>query len=104
MDARNTLRLLPWSSPEGKPCFLASASEGGHLSRLADETEDLQLSEGLEVLVAARKLLGDPLSPNVEVRYTAIRLSECLADALRVAESRCRRLPLPGDTSGGDGP
>lgn len=45
------------------------------------------------MLVAARKLLGDPLSPNVEVRYTAIRLSECLADALRVAESRGRRLP-----------
>ncbi|MBJ6639047.1 hypothetical protein H4K36_16360 [Streptomyces sp. DHE7-1] len=104
MDARTTLRLLPWTSPEGKPCFLANASEGGYLSRLADETEDLQLSEGLEVLVAARKLLGDPLSPNVEVRYTAIRLSECLADALRVAESRGRRLPLPGDTSDGDGP
>ncbi|WP_460107926.1 hypothetical protein [Streptomyces sp. YKOK-J1] len=101
MDARTTLRLLPWSSPEGNPCFLANASEGGYLSRLADETEDLQLSECLEVLVAARKLLGDPLSPNVEVRYTAIRLSECLADALRVAESRGRRLPSSGDTSGG---
>ncbi|WP_250399425.1 hypothetical protein [Streptomyces cellostaticus] len=103
MDPRTTLRLLPWSSPEGKPCFLANASEGGYLSRLADETEDLQLSEGLEVLVAARKLLGDPLSPNVEVRYTAIRLSECLADALRVAESRGRRLPAPSDIHPGDG-
>ncbi|MGW2729703.1 hypothetical protein [Streptomyces sp. NPDC001494] len=97
MDPRTKLRLLPWSSPEGKPCFLATAGEGGYLSRLADDTEDLQLADGLEVLVAARKLLGDPLSPNVEVRYTAIRLSECLADALRVAESRGRRLPVPGD-------
>lgn len=33
------------------------------------------------------------MSPNAEVRYTAIRLTECLADALRVAESRGRRLP-----------
>ncbi len=28
------------------------------------------------------------MSPNAEVRYTAIRLTECLAHALRVAESR----------------
>ncbi|MEU5594560.1 hypothetical protein [Streptomyces sp. NPDC020298] len=68
---------------------------GGYLSRLADDTEVLQLAEGLETLVEARRLLGDPLSPNVEVRYTAIRLSECLADVLRVAESRGRRLPTP---------
>ncbi|MFH8976355.1 hypothetical protein [Streptomyces sp. NPDC017890] len=31
------------------------------------------------------------MSPNAEVRCSAIRLSECLADALRVAESRGRR-------------
>ncbi|MGX4691654.1 hypothetical protein [Streptomyces sp. JNUCC 63] len=97
MDSLTTLRLLPWLSPEGKPCFLANGSEGGYISRLADETEDLQLAEGLEVLVEARRLLRDPLSPNVEVRYAAIRLSECLADVLRVAESRGRRLP-PSDT------
>ncbi|MFE9174220.1 hypothetical protein ACFYNZ_33080 [Streptomyces kebangsaanensis] len=97
MDTRTTLRLLPWLSPDGKPCFLANGSEGGYVSRLADETEDLQLAEGMEVLVAARRVLGDALSPNVEVRYAAIRLSECLADVLRVAESRGRRLP-PSDT------
>ncbi|MFJ9834563.1 hypothetical protein ACIRU2_24745 [Streptomyces sp. NPDC101169] len=104
MGPRTKLRLLPWSSPEGKPCFLATAGEGGYLSRLADETEDLQLSEGLEVLVAARELLGDPLSPNVEVRYAAIRLSECLADALRVAESRGRRLPAADDVGAEETP
>ncbi|PZH03062.1 hypothetical protein C1I97_20565 [Streptomyces sp. NTH33] len=98
MDARTTLRLLPWLSPDGKPCFLANGSGNGYVSRLADETEDLQLAEGLEVLVAARRVLGDPLSPNVEVRYAAIRLSECLADVLRVAESRGRRLPTADDT------
>ncbi|WP_234425965.1 hypothetical protein [Streptomyces kebangsaanensis] len=103
MDARTTLRLLPWLSPDGKPCFLANGSEGGYVSRLADETEDLQLAEGSEVLVAARRVLGDPLSPNVEVRYAAIRLSECLADVLRVAESRGRRLPT-SDTDDTDEP
>ncbi|MFF6995744.1 hypothetical protein ACFY93_12385 [Streptomyces sp. NPDC008313] len=67
---------------------------GGPSLLLADEAEVRQLAEGLDVLRSARQVLGDPVSPNAEVRYTAIRLTECLADALRVAESRGRRLPL----------
>ncbi|MFF6811388.1 hypothetical protein ACFZAG_16065 [Streptomyces sp. NPDC012403] len=93
MESPPSLRLLPWSSPDGKPCFLANGVEGGHVSRLADETEARQLAVGLEMLGCARRVLDDPLSPNVEVRYTAVRLAECLADALRIAESRGRRLP-----------
>jgi len=90
-----SLRLLPWSSPEGKPCFLdAEEGAGGYVSRLADDTEATQLAEGLDVLGEARRVLEDPASPNVAVRYAAVRLAECLADALRVAESRGRRLPV----------
>ncbi|MFC7897903.1 hypothetical protein [Streptomyces sp. NPDC057381] len=95
------LRLLPWLSPEGKPCYLAHGGNGGIISRLADETEDRQLAEGLDVCCAARRVLDDPLTPNAEVRYTAIRLTECLADAIRVAESRGRRLP-PADDDADD--
>ncbi|GAA3494528.1 hypothetical protein GCM10019016_016280 [Streptomyces prasinosporus] len=105
-----SLRLLPWSSPDGKPCFLVGGGGGGYVSRLADEAEARQLAAGLEMLGHARRVLDDPLSPHVEVRYTAVRLTECLADALRVAESRGRRLPPPGsgepcgaaDAGGGD--
>ncbi|MFD4260001.1 hypothetical protein ACFWR9_20870 [Streptomyces sp. NPDC058534] len=100
MTAYTALRLLPWLSPEGKPCFLAPGDGSGIVSRLADETEARQLTEGLDVLRSARRLLDDPVSPNAEVRYTAIRLTECLADALRVAESRGRRLPETGDDEG----
>jgi hypothetical protein len=89
------LRLLPWLSPEGKPCFLSTSGQGGYLSQLADAAEARQLTEGADVLARARHLLADPVSPNVEVRYTAIRLTECLADALRVAESRGMRWPTP---------
>lgn len=96
------LRLLPWLSPEGKPCFLVPGEEGGIVSRFADATEARQLADGLDVLRAARRVLGDPLTPNVEVRYTALRLTECLADALRVAESRGRRLPSPESPEGGE--
>lgn len=39
-----------------------------------------------------RDVPGDPVSSNVAVRYAGVRLAECLADALRVAESRGRRL------------
>ncbi|MFD7768624.1 hypothetical protein [Streptomyces sp. NPDC059787] len=95
MEPTPSLRLLPWSSPEGKPCFLLNGGEGGYVSRLADETEARQLADGLETLGRARRVLDDPLSPNVEVRYTAVRLTERLADALRVAESRGRRLSSP---------
>jgi hypothetical protein len=94
MNAPVELRLLPWLSAEGKPCFLAPGDEGGGIvSRLADEAEARQLAVGAEVLGAAGAVLGDPLSPHAEVRYAAIRLAECLADVLRVAESRGRRLP-----------
>ncbi|WP_224306111.1 hypothetical protein [Streptomyces olivaceus] len=92
-NQRAALRLLPWSSPEGKACFLAPGDGGGILSRFADETEDRQLAEGLDVCCSARRVLDDLMTPHAEVRYTAIRLAECLADALRVAESRGRRLP-----------
>lgn len=95
MEARIPPRLLPWPSPEGKPCFLVHGSEGGYVSRLADEMEAMQLSMGTDVLGLARKVLDDPVSPAAEVRYAGVRLAECLGDVLRIAESRGMRLPVP---------
>ncbi|WP_330282978.1 hypothetical protein [Streptomyces sp. NBC_00588] len=88
-----THRLLPWPSPEGKPCYLITDDAGGYLSRLADDLEAAQLATGTDVLGLARTVLDDPVSPHTEVRYAGLRLAECLADALRVAESRGLRLP-----------
>ncbi|WP_226966860.1 hypothetical protein [Streptomyces phaeolivaceus] len=68
---------------------------GGRLSRLADELEITQLSTGTDVLDLARTVLEDPASSYTEVRHAGIRLAECLTDALRVAESRGLRLPVP---------
>ncbi|MFI8303959.1 hypothetical protein ACIF80_10980 [Streptomyces sp. NPDC085927] len=101
-NSLTAFRLLPWLSAEGKPCFLVPGEDGGIVSRLADETEARQLAAGLDVLRSARRVLDDPLTPNAEVRYTALRLTECLADVLRVAESRGRRL-LPTAEDGADG-
>ncbi|WP_200307654.1 hypothetical protein [Streptomyces adelaidensis] len=97
MDSISALRLLPWTSSEGKPCYLVPGDEGGCVSRLADEMEAVQLTMGTDVLGHARKVLDDPASPHTEVRYAGLRLAECLGDALRVAESRGLRLPSPDE-------
>ncbi|MEU2909761.1 hypothetical protein ACWCQ0_01285 [Streptomyces massasporeus] len=88
-------RLLPWSSPDGNPCYLVTDDDGSYLSRLADDLEAVQLATGADVLGLARKVLDDPASPHTEIRFAGIRLAECLTDALRVAESRGMRLPVP---------
>ncbi|GAA2599446.1 MULTISPECIES: hypothetical protein [Streptomyces] len=94
MTAPREPRLLPWSGPEGKPCYLITDDDGGGpVSRLADTTESTQLGMGAELLAHARVLL--PRTPRGELRYLAERLTEALADALRVAESRGRRLRDP---------
>ncbi|MER6093602.1 hypothetical protein [Streptomyces bluensis] len=106
MEPFTTPRLLPWSSPEGKPCFLVPDSGGGYVSRLADDMEAVLLTMAAAVAEHARKVLDDPVSPYTEVRYAGVRLVECLTDVLRVAESRGMRLPVP-DTEGtenADGP
>lgn len=83
-------RLLPWSGGEGKACYLITDDDGGPVSRLADTTEAVQLGMGGELLAHARELLPD--APRGELRHLAECLTDALADALRVAESRGRRL------------
>ncbi|MDR3080135.1 MAG: hypothetical protein LBV60_04275 [Streptomyces sp.] len=60
----------------------------GPLSRLADRIEAEQLDAGREVLALSRGLLDDPDASRIELRFVARRLSECLGDAVRIAESR----------------
>ena len=99
------LRLLPWSSPDGKPCYLAPGDGYSPLSRRADEVEALQLSMGAQLLEHARAFLDGPKVSAEELRYLANRLTEALRDVLRVAESRGGRLPVydDGDDTGPDG-
>jgi hypothetical protein len=96
-------RLLPWLSEEGNPCWLVSDGTPDRLWRLADDLEAEQLSTAADVLDDARRVLGDLMSPYAEVRYAGVRLAKCLTDALRVAESRGMRLPVPDDAES-DGP
>ncbi|MGW0497826.1 hypothetical protein ACWD0Z_21110 [Streptomyces sp. NPDC003007] len=95
-------RLLPWLSLDGNPCYLVTDDNGSRLSRLADDLEAVQLATGTDVLGLARKVLADPASPYTEVRFAGLRLAECLTDALRVAESRGMRVPVPDSEDAGE--
>ncbi|MFJ1972791.1 hypothetical protein ACIO93_29405 [Streptomyces sp. NPDC087903] len=89
-DRTPEVRLLPWAGPEGKPCFLFTDDQAGPVSRLADATESIQLGMGGQLLAHAHDMLSD--IPPSDLRFLAERLTESLHDALRIAESRGRRL------------
>ncbi|WP_234362129.1 hypothetical protein [Streptomyces sp. IMTB 1903] len=89
-------RLLPWTTPDGHPCYLSTDGKG-YLSTLADSIEAVQLGMGEELLEHAREVLapGARALSATEYRWLASRLAEALTDALRVAESRGQRIPDP---------
>ncbi|WP_330305572.1 MULTISPECIES: hypothetical protein [unclassified Streptomyces] len=92
-QAPGELRLLPWTTPEGKPCYLST--DGGRdsrLSLLADDIEAAQLDSGGQVLAGARSVLADPKAGERAVRFALTRATESLEDVLRVAVSRGGRI------------
>ncbi|WP_210592216.1 hypothetical protein [Streptomyces sp. GESEQ-35] len=92
MTARNELRLLPWSGPEGKPCYLSTDDRDGYMSRLADNIEAVQLGTAAELLEQASETLDDQYADPENVRRLATELTGALRDVLRVATSRGRLL------------
>ncbi|WP_329524079.1 hypothetical protein OG983_18760 [Streptomyces jietaisiensis] len=88
MKALNELRLLPWSGPDGKPCYLSSDDRDGYTSRLADNIEAVQLGTAAELLEQASETLGDPDADPDEMRRLAVALHGALQDVLRIATSR----------------
>ncbi|WP_077801492.1 hypothetical protein [Streptomyces sp. JHA26] len=88
MTASDELRLLPWSGPEGKPCYLSADDGGGYMSRLADNIEAVQLGTAAELLDEASETLGDENAALEDVRQLAQELTGALRDVLRVATSR----------------
>ncbi|MEV6757285.1 hypothetical protein [Streptomyces sp. NPDC051214] len=88
-------RLLPWSTPEGKPCYLASDDGSGYLSRVADNIESVQLGMAGELLAHTDDLVTDPKATSDQLRFALARTSEALRDVKRIADSRGARLPEP---------
>ncbi|MEH0588725.1 hypothetical protein QA942_33510 [Streptomyces sp. B21-106] len=88
MTARNELRLLPWSGPEGKPCYLSTDDRGGYMSRLADNIEADQLDAAASLLEHASATLDDQDVNPEDLRRLTGELTGTLRDVLRVATSR----------------
>ncbi|MFJ1897178.1 hypothetical protein [Streptomyces sp. NPDC088115] len=94
MTAPSELRLLPWSDPEGKPCYLSTDDPAGYMSRLADNIEAAQLDMAAELLDLAAETFADQDADLNDWRRLGHDLTDALRDVLRVATSRCHFLEL----------
>ncbi|WP_234535609.1 hypothetical protein [Streptomyces shenzhenensis] len=91
-------RLLPWPNLDGNPCYLVTDTTGtGHLSRIADNVEAVQLDMADDLLDHAADLLGDSKATAPQLHFLAARLTESLRDVHRIARSRGARLSVPDD-------
>ncbi|WP_329121025.1 hypothetical protein [Streptomyces sp. NBC_01465] len=84
-------RRLPWTGPEGKPCYVVGDGTGP-LSHVADQIEAVQLGLARHLLTHALETLDDPKAEYADLRTLATQLAEALHDALLVADSRGTRL------------
>ncbi|WNZ10470.1 hypothetical protein [Streptomyces sp. 11x1] len=93
------LRLLPWTTPDGKPCYLdPDTARPGALSLLADSVESSQLGSAEEVLAGSKAVLGDEAAGERAVRFALTRAVESLEDVVRIAVSRGWRIQRTADT------
>ncbi|MFF0060970.1 hypothetical protein ACFYRC_05365 [Streptomyces sp. NPDC005279] len=70
MGREPAARLLPWTGPEGKPCYLFTDDGGGYVSKVADQIEFVQLGMGAELLGHAEALFGRPASRRLPARLS----------------------------------
>jgi len=91
MKEPDIMRLLPWSGPEGKPCYVVGDGTG-YLSRVADHVESVQLGMADDLLGHAAAILADDTLGRNELHFLSSRLTESLCDVCRVARSRGARL------------
>ncbi|WP_079166929.1 hypothetical protein [Streptomyces oceani] len=87
-------RLLPWPTPEGKPCYLV-ADGTGFLSEVADNYESVQLGMAIDLLGHVADLPTEDRATPEQLRYVIARLTESLCAVHRIARSRGARLPTP---------
>jgi hypothetical protein len=77
---------------------LSTDDTNGYMSRLADNTEAIQLGLAGELLAHASELLAEGKVASGDVRVLARDLAEALRTTLRVAVSRGQRLSRPDST------
>ncbi|MEU9011504.1 hypothetical protein AB0D12_17320 [Streptomyces sp. NPDC048479] len=90
MTTPNELRLLPWSGPGDKPCYLSTDDPDGYMSRLADSIEAIQLDTASELMEEASEALDSQDTSLDEMRCLVKELTGALRGIFRVATSRGR--------------
>ncbi|MCX4653746.1 hypothetical protein OG249_17820 [Streptomyces microflavus] len=88
MTTPNELRLLPWSGPGDKPCYLSTDDPDSYMSRLADNIEAIQLGAARELLEGTSEALDNQDTSLDEMQCLVKELTGALRDTLRVATSR----------------
>ncbi|MET9593336.1 hypothetical protein ABZY45_20770 [Streptomyces sp. NPDC006516] len=88
MTTPNELRLLPWSGPGDKPCYLSTDDPDGYMSRLADGIEAMQLGTASELLDEASEALDNQEMSLDDMRCLVKELTGALRDVYRVAANR----------------
>ncbi|MFI1305816.1 hypothetical protein [Streptomyces sioyaensis] len=91
-------RLLPWTSLDGKPCFLVSDGTG-YVARVADAVEEEQLASAVDLIDEARRVFAGRGWTSGELQLLAVELTDALVEVHRVAKSRGTRLLLRDDQS-----
>ncbi|MEV5851813.1 hypothetical protein [Streptomyces anulatus] len=101
MTTPNELRLLPWSGPGDKPCYLSTDDLDGYMSRLADGIEAVQLGTAKELLQEASEALDNQDTSPDEMRCLVAELTGALRDVYRVAMShgRLRATSYPSESA-----
>ncbi|MEU0664370.1 hypothetical protein ABZ508_06585 [Streptomyces lavendulocolor] len=94
MMPHNELRLLPWSGPDGKPCYLSTDDSSGYMSRLADNIEAVQLGMATDLLERAAGVLADQDAGRDDLRLMLTEVTRALRDVIRMATSRGHRLAV----------
>lgn len=84
-------RLLPWPTPEGNPCYVLGDGTG-HIARMADHVESVQLEMAADLLTHVADLLSDRRATPEQLRFVTARMAESLRDVHRVARSRGDRI------------
>ena len=93
---RSDMRLLPWTSDTGKPCYVPLSEEGGGgpVSNLADIVEARQVADGRDVVAEAEDILANPAAGALALRLALAAVVRVFGNVVRVAESRGQRLGL----------
>ncbi|MBO8195994.1 hypothetical protein ITI46_30755 [Streptomyces oryzae] len=83
----NSMRLLPWVSDMGKPCYLVGEPDGV-VATFADGVEERQLAAAQAALAEGHAALAEPAAGALALRLALKGVVASLEQVRRIAESR----------------